>query len=46
MVFQSSRSGIRWTEHVSDVTVAAAGRAEAVLAEATMMEASEGTENV
>ena len=37
----SSRSGIRWTEHVSDVTVAAA-----VLAEATMMEASEGTEYV
>ena len=42
----SSRSGIRWTEHVSDVSVAAAVRAKAVLPEATMMEASEGTEFV
>ena len=37
----SSRSGIIWTEHVSDLTVAAA-----LLEEATMMEASEGTEYV
>ena len=37
----SSRSGIIWTEHVSDLTAVVA-----VLAEATMMEASEGTEYV
>ena len=42
----SSRSGIIWTEHVSDLTVAAAVLTEAVLEEATMMEASEGTEYV